>query len=101
MLDKVLMSDAGLRSLRRGEPLTAAFESSKGDDIVFSEALQDAKDALHKAQARVSTGFRGEPHLLDQATSIAEMAADLAEVMHRKTTPIRFRRVRKGEEKGE
>jgi hypothetical protein len=93
-LDRILSDSTheAIHALRRGEGIDTAYEISKGDDIVFSEALSDAKSALTKAQGRVSTGFRGEKHLLDLADTIADMADDLADTMHKKTIPIRRQR---------
>ena len=70
-------SQQGLRSLQRGDSIEIAFEISKGDDIVFGDALLDAKSALQKAQSRVTTGFRGQKHLLDRSEEVLNMASDL------------------------
>lgn len=90
-LDQVLASKEALATLRLGQGLEAAYEVSKGDDIVFSEALQDAKNSLVKAQGRVSSGYRGEPHLFDTAQTVAGMAEDLVDTMARKSTSGRRR----------
>ena len=90
-LDQVLAHPQALATLRLGHGLDAAFEVSKGDDVVFEEALQDAKNALVKAQGRVSSGYKGEPHLLELANTILEMSDDLAGVMHAKANKLRKR----------
>jgi len=91
-LDQILAHPQALATLRLGHGLEAAFEVSKGDDVVFEEALQDAKNALVKAQGRVSSGYKGEPHLLELANTISDMADDLAGVMHSKANKLRKRR---------
>jgi hypothetical protein len=84
-LDRVLASSEALATLRLNQGLDAAYEVSKGDDIVFAEALQDAKNALVKAQGRVSSGYKGESHLLELAKTVAEMGNDLTALMQKKT----------------
>ena len=92
-LEQVLRNDAALATLRAGQGLEAAFEVSKGDDVVFSEALQEAKNALVKAQGRVSySGYQGERNLLELANTIAEMSGDLLAVMESKSNQLRTRR---------
>jgi hypothetical protein len=91
-LDRVLLSPPAIATLRSGLGLATAYDVSKGDDIVFSEALQDAKNALVKAQGRVSSGYKGEKPLLEVATTIADMADDLVAVMESKTNPGRTRK---------
>jgi hypothetical protein len=91
-LDRVLANSQAVATLRLGQGLEAAYEVSKGDDIVFSEALQDAKNSLVKAQGRVSSGYKGEPHLLDLALTVAGMADDLVHTMERKSSSGRRRK---------
>ena len=91
-LARVLVHAEALRTLRLGQGLSAALEVSKGDEIVFEEALQQAKNALAKAQGRVSTGYRGEPHLLELADAVADMSEDLLRVMQSKSSKLRRRR---------
>ncbi|MCP5519473.1 MAG: ParB N-terminal domain-containing protein [Verrucomicrobiales bacterium] len=93
-LDQVLRSEAAVATLRRGFGLEAAYDVSKGDDVVFTEALQEAKNALVVAQGRVSVGYRGERNLLETANTIAEMADDLVSVMEGKANTLRARRRR-------
>jgi hypothetical protein len=86
------MHSEALQTLRLGQGLVAAFEVSKGDDVVFEEALQQAKNSLAKAQGRVSTGYRGEPHLLELANAVVDMSEDLLRVMQSKSSILRRRR---------
>lgn len=91
-LEQVLRNDQALATLRGDHGLEAAYEVSKGDDVVFAEALQDAKNALVRAQGRVSAGYRGERNLLEIANTVAEMAGDLVSVMEGKANTLRPRR---------
>ncbi len=91
-LEQVLKNREALAALRAGHGLNVAWDISKGDDVVFEDALGDAKTALVKAQGRVSSGYRGEPHLLALADTIADMSSDLADTMHRKANESRPRR---------
>jgi hypothetical protein len=91
-LEQVLRNSQAIATLRAGHGLAAAFEVSKGDDVVFAEALQEAKNALVKAQGRVSAGYRGERNLLEIANTVAEMAGDLVSVMESKANTLRPRR---------
>lgn len=91
-LEKVVTNREALTTLRNGEPLDVAFEVSKGDDVVFEDALNEAKGSLIKAQGRVSAGYKGEPHLLGLADTVADMADDLATTMHRRSNELRPRR---------
>ena len=93
-LEQVLGNAAALSNLRTGHGLAVAYDESKGDDAVFADALQEAKSALVKAQGRVSSGYDGEPKLLELATTVAEMADDLVTVMENKGNLLRGSRRR-------
>lgn len=93
-LEQVLGNSSALSTLRRGHGLAVAFDDSKGDDSVFGDALQDAKTALIKAQGRVSSGYAGDPELLETARTVAEMAADLVGVMEKRLNQLRVANVR-------
>jgi hypothetical protein len=56
-------------------------DESKGEETAFAEALQEAKNALARAQGRVSTGYSGEEQLLNTARTIRQMADDLVTIM--------------------
>lgn len=91
-LEQVLRNREALATLRSGHGLAVAFEVSKGDDVVFEEALQEAKNALVKAQGRVSSGYHGEAKLLELGETVLEMADDLVSVMHSKSNQLRSSR---------
>lgn len=88
-LEQVLRNREALATLRAENDLALAYEVSKGDDIVFEEALQAAKNSLVKAQGRVSSGYHGEAKLLELAETVLEMADDLVSVMQSKGNQLR------------
>ncbi len=83
-LEQVLKNESSIACLRRGEPLSIAFETSKGDERVFREALQKTKASLMSAQARVTSGYDGNEGDLKLSEKILEMATDLEESMKRR-----------------
>jgi hypothetical protein len=91
-LEQVLGNKAARTALESGHGLSVAFDESKGDDSVFIDALHDAKNALVKAQGRVSSGYRGETTFLDLARTISRMAEDLLAVMESKLANTKSRR---------
>jgi hypothetical protein len=88
-LEQVLGDDSALATLRADYGLAVAFDESKGEETIFADALQDAKNALVRAQGRVSSGYAGEPKLLEVAKTIREMAADLVTIMEQRVSPSR------------
>jgi hypothetical protein len=90
-LEQVLRSAEALATLRTSSDLAFAYEVSKGDNVVFEEALQAAKNALVKAQGRVSAGYHGESKLLELAETVLDMADDLVALMHTKSNQLRPR----------
>lgn len=91
-LGEILASPEGIASLRRGAPLDVAHDVGKGDERLFTQALSDAKAALQKAHATVTTGFRppdaGATRLADE---LVELADDLVDKMQRKAKKGRRR----------
>ena len=85
-LDEVVQNKAALMALRERMPLSVALEISYGDETIFRRSLVQAKDALQKARATLSTGFEGDRSLLELANQIADLAYDLSVEMERKTT---------------
>ncbi len=85
-LDKVVANAAATEVLRRENDIERAFEESKGDDVVFFEAITDARLALRRAQSAVTRGFSGETSLLEEVRGIAKMALDLLDTMKAKQT---------------
>lgn len=93
-LNDVLGKKEAVKALRAGLPLELALEVSFGDDRVFQDALVMTKQHLQKARGTMSTGFDGDAEQLRMANEIADLAADLAEEMERKSTNPRSRRHR-------
>lgn len=93
-LDEVVQSKSALLALREHMPLSVALEISYGDEIVFRRALVQAKDALQKARATLSTGFDGDRGLLQLADQVSDLAYDLWEEMERKVTTKKRRKKR-------
>ncbi|HEY2713047.1 MAG TPA: hypothetical protein VGI60_11075 [Chthoniobacterales bacterium] len=98
-LEQVLGNPSALSTLRRGHGLAVAYDESKGEETVFADALQDARTALVKAQGRVSSGYSGDPKLLEVAKIVKEMATDLVTIMEERAAAprpmVRYRRVRR------
>ncbi len=85
-LDEVVQSKSALMALRERMPLSVALEISYGDESVFRRSLVQAKDALQKARATLSTGFNGDRELIKLADQVSDLALDLWEEMERKLT---------------
>ena len=77
-LDEILLSEAGVQALTDGLPLSVAHDISLGDERLFRQALQQAKQALQKAHATLTTGFLGKDgEALALANDIEHLASDL------------------------
>jgi hypothetical protein len=88
-LAAVLLNEEATTALRTTSNLDEAFQVTKGDDVVFAEALQQAKVFLTRAAGRVSAGYRGEKHLLELADVLAGIASDLYDAMLKKESSRR------------
>lgn len=95
-LDQVLKNREATLALRDGETLEYSYELSRSNDALFEENLAMAKRGLQKARAYLTTGYRGEEEMLKVAGSVAELADDLYEEMHKvnKEKSIRKRKKR-------
>ncbi|MDA1313924.1 MAG: hypothetical protein O2968_11355 [Acidobacteria bacterium] len=81
-LDSVLLTDAGVKALRDGLPLSVAHDISQGDERIFRQALQHAKQALQKAHGTLTTGFSaGDTDMLTLAGDVESLAHDLVDAM--------------------
>ena len=85
-LDEVVQSKSALIALREHMPLSVALEISYGDETIFRRSLVQAKDALQKARATLSTGFDGDRTLFQLADQVSDLAIDLWHEMDRKVT---------------
>jgi hypothetical protein len=84
-LDSVLMSKHGVEALRDGFPLGIAKDISLGDEKLFRQALQQAKQELQKAHGTLSTGFTpNDSELIRLAADVESLASDLVVGMMQK-----------------
>ncbi len=81
ILDEILQSKEGIVALNRGLPLKVSYEISKGDNLVFREAIQAGKQALQKARGTLLSGYQGERDLFDTATEILDLASTIRNEM--------------------
>ena len=98
-LDEVLRSDKATASLRAGLPLAVALEVSYGDERVFQNSLIQAKEALQKARATLSTGFDGGDEPLKLGKDLVSLSTDLYEEMTRKANTPRKGKSSRGKAK--
>jgi hypothetical protein len=84
-LDTVLLSEDGVKALRDGLPLGVAHDISQGDERIFRQSLQQAKQALQKAHGTLTTGFGADdPAAMTLAEDIEKLANDLVDAMEAK-----------------
>ena len=75
-------------ALRAGKSLDVAYEISRPSSSVFEDSLAESRRSLEKARSKLSTGYDGSGESLRIAGSVAGIADDLYEEMHR----VRIRR---------
>ena len=81
-LDTVLLTDAGVKALKDGFPLSVAHDISQGDARLFRQALQQAKQALQKALGTLTTGFSStDTDMTNVAEEVRNLANDLLDAM--------------------
>ena len=78
-LDMVIQTEAGVKALRDGLPLSVAHDISQGDERIFRQALQQAKQALQKAHGTLTTGYASAED--DDALKLAEDVDNLAHAL--------------------
>lgn len=83
-LDEVLQSLDGVAALRQGLPLGLARDISKGDPVLFREAMVSAKYHLQEARGKLLTGYKGEADLIATAEDIVLLANSVREEMEAK-----------------
>ena len=81
LLREAIDDEDALATIRRGGSLTRASEVARGDDVVFRQRLNAAKDGLIEVGSFVTLGYKGESDLLDTARDILDLADDLYERM--------------------
>ena len=92
-LDAVVANREALATLRSGNSLELAFETSRPTSNVFEESLLAAKRSLEKARALLTDGYDGSEELLRTAGTVANLADDLYEEMERKSNRGRKKRI--------
>lgn len=81
-LDSILLTEAGVRALRDGLPLTVARDISEGDERIFRKSLQHAKQSLQKALGTLTTGYTSsDSDMLRIAGDIQSLTNDLLDAM--------------------
>ncbi len=83
-LNAVLGSMEAVSALRDDRDLQRAYELSRPSSSVFEESILAAKRELLRARAHLTTGYDGSEQLLRVAGSVAQMAEDIYDEMHRK-----------------
>ena len=97
ILDTVLLTEAGVKALRDGLPLSVAHDISQGDERIFRQALQQAKQALQKAHGTLTTGYAsGEDDIFRLAEDVDDLAHALVEAMEAKKAKDRRDARKKG-----
>jgi hypothetical protein len=81
-LDTVLLTESGVKALRDGLPLSVAHDISQGDERIFRQSLQQAKQALQKAHGTLTTGYSAsELDVMKLAEDVESLAHDLVDAM--------------------
>jgi hypothetical protein len=73
-LRSIIGDKQALAALRSGLSLERSYSISLGDTRRFEKALAETKDALQEVKGTVTTGFKGDPDLLNQMESITVLA---------------------------
>lgn len=98
-LDETLKSAAGIVALRRGAPLRTSLDISRGDERVFRESMQVAKQSLQEARGKLITGFHREEELLRVAFDVLQLATaihrEMGEIASAPTRTALPKRLRK------
>lgn len=92
-LDAVVRNREALAALRRGEGLSVAIQLGRPSVTRFEESLLRAKQGLERARGLLTVGYDGSEALLRVAGTVANLADDLYEEMHRKHSPDQRTRV--------
>ena len=87
-LDSVLQRKRALKP-SRWFPLSVAHDISQGDERIFRQALQQAKQALQKAHGTLTTGYAsGEDDMLKLAEDVDSLAHALVDQWSRRRPRI-------------
>jgi hypothetical protein len=86
-LDGVLLTERGISALRTGLPLQVAEDISLGDDNIFRQSLQAAKQGLQRALGTLTTGYdTADSDALRTAQDLETLSHDLVDAMRQKKT---------------
>lgn len=80
-LATALGSEKSLALIKRGLPLSTAYEAAVGDRALFAESLVGAEESLRQASRFVATGYTGSKELLSTADNILLLAKHLQRTM--------------------
>ena len=80
-LARALGVQKGIDLLEGGSLLSVALDASLGDAHLFRAALTSAESSAKEAMRFVSTGFRGEPDLVETGDNLLQLAKSLKRVM--------------------
>lgn len=84
-LDNVLTQETGIRALRDGLPLNVAYDISQGDERIFRQSLQLAKQSLQKALGTLTTGYSvDDVEALRLGEDVERLSQDLVDGMNQK-----------------
>jgi hypothetical protein len=73
-LREIIGKANALSALRSGYSLSKAWEIGIGDQRRFRDSLVKSKEELQQAKATVTTGYRGEPDLMELLEAILAYA---------------------------
>ncbi|HJN93013.1 MAG TPA: hypothetical protein QGF05_09865 [Dehalococcoidia bacterium] len=88
-LREVVSSQRGVAMLLNRRSLKAAHDASLGEERRFREALVQAHEELITAAGTVTTGYAGDPELLDVAESVVKLSDRIYSDM--RSTKVRSR----------
>jgi hypothetical protein len=96
ILGATLTNEKGAKALRERLPLAVAHDISLGDEQIFRTAIHDAKTALQRAHATLTTGFdSSDRDAKELAIELERLATDLVDQMEQKqrrgVRPVRAR----------
>lgn len=90
-LDEILQRREGVVALRRSLPLQVSLDIARGDERLFREAIQGAKQHLQKALGTILTGYKGEVDLFQTAEDIQKLSSKLIDDMGNNGAPVKRR----------
>jgi len=80
-LREIVGNKQGVAALRRGVPLSRAFEISIGDERRFRESVAVAKESILQAKGTVTTGYKGQSDLHEMVVDILSVTQSILDEM--------------------